>query len=78
MAAFTVQIPGFGFLRDDFPEPYLAKWDIDRGWAASKDLPGIRLPGAPFMGTIGLAPPRELVDVPNLVVSAFVPLDVFV
>ena len=57
---FTVQIPGFGFLRDDFPEPYIAKWDIERGWAVSEDLPGIRVPGAPFMGTIGLAPSREL------------------
>jgi formamidase len=28
---FTVQIPGFGFLRDDFPEPYLAKWEIADG-----------------------------------------------
>jgi len=30
------------------------------GWATSEDLPGVRIPGAPFMGTIGLAPDREL------------------
>jgi formamidase len=59
---FTVQIPGFGFLRDDFPEPFLVKWDIADGWATSDDLPGIRIPGAPFMGTIGLSPSRELMD----------------
>lgn len=57
---FTVQIPGFGFLRDVFPEPFLVRWDLADGWAASGDLPGVRIPGAPFMGTIGLAPSREL------------------
>jgi formamidase len=57
---FTVQIPGFGFLRADFPEPFLVKWDIADGWATSDDLPGVRIPGAPFMGTIGLSPNREL------------------
>jgi formamidase len=57
---FTVQIPGFGFLRDDFPEPYIVKWDIRDGFASSADLPGVRIPGAPFMGVIGLAPSAEL------------------
>ena len=58
--AFTVQIPGFGFLRDDFPEPYIVTWDLADGWATSSDLPGVRIPGAPFMGTIGLAPSAGL------------------
>lgn len=57
---FTVEIPGFGFLRDHFPEPYLAKWELVNGWATSEDIPGVRIPGAPFMGTIGVAPSREL------------------
>lgn len=57
---FTVQIPDFGFLRDEFPAPFIVKWDIAEGWATSDDLPGIRIPGAPFMGTIGLSPSREL------------------
>lgn len=56
---FTVEIPGFGFLRDDFPEPFMVRWDIADGWATSDDLPGVRVPGAPFLGTIGLAPGRE-------------------
>jgi formamidase len=56
---FTIQVPGFGFLRDDFPEPYLVRWDIADGWATSPDLPGVRIPGAPFMGTIGLSPGPE-------------------
>lgn len=57
---FTVQVPGFGFLRDVFPEPYVARWSIANGWAISDDLPGVRIPGSPFMGTIGLPPDREL------------------
>ena len=56
---YTVQVPGFGFLRDAFPEPFKVSWDIADGWATSDDLPGIRIPGAPFMGTIGLSPGRE-------------------
>jgi formamidase len=57
---FTAQIPGFGFLRDVFPEPFLVKWDIANGYATSADLPGVRIPGASFAGTIGLAPSMDL------------------
>jgi formamidase len=57
---YTVQVPGFGFLRDVFPEPFKVDWDIADGWATSADLPGVRIPGAPFMGTIGLSPGHEL------------------
>jgi formamidase len=53
---YTVQVPGFGFLRDVFPDPFIVRWDIADGWATSADLPGVRIPGAPFMGTIGLSP----------------------
>jgi formamidase len=57
---FTVQIPGFGFLRDVFPDPHIIRWDLADGWAASEDLPGVRIPAAPFLGTFGVAPSREL------------------
>jgi len=57
---FTCQIPGFGFLADVFTEPYLVRWRIENGFATSADLPGVRVPGAPFMGTIGLTPGHEL------------------
>ena len=57
---YTVQVPGFGFLRDVFPDPFRVSWDIADGWATSSDLPGVRIPGAPFMGIIGLAPGHEL------------------
>jgi formamidase len=55
-------VPGFGFLRDAFPDPYMARWRIEDGWATSEDLPGLRIPGSPFMGTIGLAPDRALME----------------
>jgi len=57
---FTMQAPGFGFLRDLYPEPYLVRWDLRGGFAESRDLPGIRIPGAPFMGVLGVAPSRQL------------------
>ncbi len=57
---YTVQVPGFGFLRDAFPDPFKIGWDIADGWATSAGLPGLRIPGSPFMGTIGLTPGHEL------------------
>ena len=57
---FTTQIPGFGFLRDVFTEPHIVRWRLADGWATSQDLPGVRVPGAPFMGVIGVAPSAEL------------------
>jgi formamidase len=57
---YTVEVPGFGFLRDDFPEPFIVRWDIANDYATSADLPGVRIPGAPFMGVIGLAPSANL------------------
>ena len=59
---FTVQVPGFGFLRDVFTEPYIVRWTIADGFATSDDLPGVRIPGAPFMGVIGLAPSHALLE----------------
>ena len=57
---FTTEIPGFGFLRDEFTEPFIVRWDIADGYATSRDLAGVRIPGAPFMGVIGVAPSHEL------------------
>jgi formamidase len=56
---FTAQIPGFGFLRDVLDQPHIVRWKIADGWATSEDLPGVRIPGAPFMGVIGVAPSAE-------------------
>ena len=60
--AYTVIVPGFGFLRDLFLDPYIAKWTIKDGYATSADLPGVRIPGGPFVGTIGVAPSRTLLQ----------------
>ena len=57
---YTAQIPGFGFLRNEFPAPFLVRWEIAGDRATSPDLPGIRIPGRPFMGIMGVAPSRDL------------------
>jgi formamidase len=54
-------VPGFGFLRDEFPEPFLAHWHlVGRHYAESAQLPGVRIRYQPFPGILGLAPSREL------------------
>lgn len=62
---FTVQVPGFGFLRDVFTTPHIIRWQLAQGYATSADLPGVRIPGAPFMGVIGTAPSHELLETIN-------------
>ncbi len=59
---FTAILPGFGFLRDLFPKPFLVHWEIAGGFAHSANLPGVRIPGAPFMGVMGVAPSHELLN----------------
>ena len=58
--AFSMIVPGLGFLRDLFSEPFLAHWRIADGWASSAEIPGVRIPGAPFMGVSGVAPSAAL------------------
>ena len=57
---YTALVPGLGFLRDELEGPFVARWEIADGWATSPDLPGVRIPGAPFMGVLGVAPSRRL------------------
>ena len=54
--AFSAIIPGLGFLRDVITGPFIVHWDIVDGWATSRQIPGVRIPGAPFMGVSGVAP----------------------
>jgi formamidase len=56
----TAVIPGFGFLADLFPEPYVVKWEIHRGFARSTVLPGVAVPEEMFAGVVGVAPSHEL------------------
>lgn len=54
---WTANIPGFGLLADQFPDPALRLWNFgthDGAVAAFGDL--ARIPLKPFAGTIGVAP----------------------
>jgi formamidase len=57
--AWTRFVPGLGFLHDLFDHPYLVHWDLDKEWATSASLPGVRIPNGAFMGTEGVAPSHE-------------------
>jgi formamidase len=59
--AFTAIIPGLGFLRDLYTDPFFVHWDIANNWARSAQLPGVRIPGGSFMGVSGVAPSAEKV-----------------
>jgi formamidase len=53
---YTIIVPGFGFLRDVFTDPFIVRWDLTRRGATSPDLPGVNIRFDGFMGTIGVAP----------------------
>ncbi len=53
---YTTVVPGFGFLRDRFTEPFVANWKLNRLEAVSDQLPGVRIPFNGFMGTVGVLP----------------------
>jgi formamidase len=56
----TAVIPGFGFLADLFPEPYVVGWELAGGLARSDLLPGVAVPEDTFAGVVGVAPSHEL------------------
>jgi len=60
--AFSAIVPGLGFLRDLMTTPFLVHWRIRDGWATSEQIPGVRIPGAPFMGVSAVAPSAEKLD----------------
>jgi formamidase len=58
---YTVEVPGFGFLRDEFPDPYIVHWRLHGNeYADSEQLPGVRIRSNPHPGVLGLAPSAEL------------------
>lgn len=59
---YTTIVPGFGFLRDLFPNPYVANWRLTRVDAVSAQIPGVRVPMNGFMGTVGVMPGEPEVD----------------
>jgi formamidase len=58
-SGWTAQLPGFGFLRDLYPDPHLVRWELSGGYAESANLPEVRIPEASFPGVIGVAPSLE-------------------
>ena len=53
---YTVIVPGFGFLRDIFPNAYIVNWRLTRIGAVSDQMPGVTVPYEAFPGTIGVLP----------------------
>ena len=53
---YTVIVPGFGFLSDLYPDPYIVNWKLSRLNAVSDGMPGIAIPFQGFMGSVGVMP----------------------
>jgi acetamidase/formamidase len=89
---WTANIPGFGLLADQFPDPALHLWSYDKVGLAPAAFSSIaRVPLKPFAGTIGLAlaepgvhsvvPPRRVggnLDIRDLAagVTLYLPVEV--
>ena len=58
---YTGVMPGRGYLHDVMDVPFLAHWDLSSGFATSLQIPGVRIPAAPFMGISAVAPSHALV-----------------
>ena len=84
-------VPGFGFLADEFPEPYLKIFTFEEGQTAVEFAEGITIPLEPFPGVMGVAPDTDEMlstippranggnmDDPNLVAGTTVYFPVFV
>ena len=54
---WTSVIPGLGFLKDRFSEPYLFHWALDR--EISRSLGSAIVPLRPFCGVMGVAPAED-------------------
>ncbi len=53
---WTACIPGFGLLAEDFTSPHLRISRIADG--SAELVPGLEIPLAPMLGTVGVAPPE--------------------
>jgi acetamidase/formamidase len=58
---WTGLIPGFGLLSDEFPEPALKIWKLDKEHASAwfDEDRGIKVPLRPFAGEMGVAPGKN-------------------
>lgn len=57
--AWTAVFPGFGFLAEEFTEPYLKTFRIDEGATEVRIGETVTIPLAPFPGVMGVAPPTD-------------------
>lgn len=56
---WTAVVPGFGFLAEDFPEPYLKTFTFEEGETVARFADGISVPLRPFPGVMGVAPATD-------------------
>lgn len=88
---WTAVVPGFGFLADEFTEPYLKTFTFEDGATVAQFSDGIEIPLKPFPGVMGVAPDTDEMlstippranggnmDDPNLVEGTTVYFPVFV
>jgi formamidase len=60
---YTLIVPGFGFLRDLYTEPFVTNWKLNRMEAVSDQMPGVAIPMNAFMGTVGTLPGFPEIDI---------------
>jgi acetamidase/formamidase len=53
---WTANIPGFGLLAEEYPDPFVHIWQFDPERGTTEFRPGIHVPLDPFVGVIGVAP----------------------
>ncbi len=56
---WTAIVPGFGFLADEFDEPYLKTFEFDENSNTATFSDDIEIPLEPFPGVIGVAPATD-------------------
>jgi len=56
---WTAVIPGFGFLADEFDQPWLKTFSFENGGTHAKFSDDIRIPLNPFPGVMGVAPDTD-------------------
>ena len=56
---WTAVVPGFGFLADEFTDPYLKTFDLGKGKKSVRFAENIEIPLKPFPGVMGVAPATD-------------------
>lgn len=56
---WTAIVPGFGFLADEFQEPYLKTFELGKDKKSVKFSDNIEIPLKPFPGVMGVAPATD-------------------